>query len=349
MSGGGPGAAAAGGGCHAAGGGCHARFARAVPDLAGSSDLHKGSCGRLGVIGGSPDYTGAPYYAGISGLKFGADLAYVFAAQEAALTIKGYSPELMVTPVYQDALWGDVCVGGGNTSNNASNDPQTGAMVEKIAATFDKLHGLLIGPGLGRHPGVFSAVKDILALARSKGNMPIILDADALFLVASEPEIVQSFRTVVLTPNVREFNRLWQSVFSKKHHSDDARALEPDTSPDGVAHLANEMGNCTIVLKGAHDIISNGITTVVCRARGGNRRSGGQGDILAGCISVAVIWATRFGEVTSSNIDAACAACHVVKLAQCMAFNEKRRSMTAPDVIECIGPAFQQLFPSEAV
>ena len=178
--------------------------------------------------------------------------------------------------------------------------------------------------------------------------MPIILDADALFLVASDPEIVQSFRSVVLTPNVREFNRLWQSVFSKKHDSDDASALEPDTTPDGVAQLASEMGNCTIVLKGAHDIISDGITTAVCRARGGNRRSGGQGDILAGCISVAVIWATRFGE-GASNIEAARAACHVVKLAQCMAFNEKRRSMTAPDVIECIGPAFQHLFPSEAV
>ena len=316
-----------------------------MPDL-GSSELHKGSCGRLGVIGGSPDYAGAPYYAGISALKFGADLTYVFAAKEAALAIKGYSPELMVTPVYQHSLWQD---SPGNFEDaggkDSSADPQTHAMVQKVALSLDKVHGLLIGPGLGRHPGVLSAVKDIVALARERQNMPIILDADALFLVASEPKIASS-EAVVLTPNLREFERLWYSVFSVPSAS---TVVLPNTSPEGVARLAAKMGNCTIVLKGAHDIISNGITTNVCRAPGGRRRSGGQGDILAGCISTAVIWATIFGEGASSIGEAACAACHVVKAAQCMAYNEKRRSMTAPDVIDCIGRAFQRQFPSAAV
>lgn len=52
--------------------------------------------GRVGVFGGSKDYTGAPFFASISSLRMGADLAYVMTAQEAAPALKAYSPELMV-------------------------------------------------------------------------------------------------------------------------------------------------------------------------------------------------------------------------------------------------------------
>jgi hypothetical protein len=65
-----------------------------------SSDSHKGSSGRVGVLGGSARYTGAPFYAAMASLKAGADLSFVFCAQEASLPIKCYSPELMVAPVY---------------------------------------------------------------------------------------------------------------------------------------------------------------------------------------------------------------------------------------------------------
>ena len=65
-----------------------------------TSEAYKGSSGRIGVLGGSERYTGAPYYAGMAALHVGSDLAFVFCAQEAALAIKSYSPELMVAPVY---------------------------------------------------------------------------------------------------------------------------------------------------------------------------------------------------------------------------------------------------------
>jgi NAD(P)H-hydrate repair Nnr-like enzyme with NAD(P)H-hydrate dehydratase domain len=75
---------------------------RIVPSLASSN--HKGSMGRIGVVGGSSDYCGAPYYAGVSSLKVGADLASVFCSQSAAMPIKVYSPELMVSPFYDDSV-----------------------------------------------------------------------------------------------------------------------------------------------------------------------------------------------------------------------------------------------------
>lgn len=71
------------------------RFLLSVaPPLDGTG--HKGQAGRVGVLGGSKDYTGAPYYSGQAALSVGADLLYMFTAEEACIPIKSYSPELMV-------------------------------------------------------------------------------------------------------------------------------------------------------------------------------------------------------------------------------------------------------------
>lgn len=73
------------------------KFYILVPKL--TTDMHKGEAGRIGIIGGSLEYTGAPYYAGIAALKVGCDLVHIFCPQSAALPIKSYSPELIVHPL----------------------------------------------------------------------------------------------------------------------------------------------------------------------------------------------------------------------------------------------------------
>lgn len=60
--------------------------------------------GRVAVIGGSKDYTGAPFYAADGALKFGADLSFIYCSTSAAIPIKSYSPELMVTPFYDEKV-----------------------------------------------------------------------------------------------------------------------------------------------------------------------------------------------------------------------------------------------------
>ncbi|XP_046994830.1 uncharacterized protein LOC124606805 isoform X3 [Schistocerca americana] len=59
-----------------------------VPSL--RDDGHKGSSGRIGVVGGSLEYTGAPYFAAISAFRVGCDLSHVFCCKEAAPVIKSY-------------------------------------------------------------------------------------------------------------------------------------------------------------------------------------------------------------------------------------------------------------------
>ena len=58
-----------------------------VPHL--DTDRHKGQAGRIGIVGGSLEYTGAPYFAAISALKVGADLVHVFCPDAAAQVIIG--------------------------------------------------------------------------------------------------------------------------------------------------------------------------------------------------------------------------------------------------------------------
>lgn len=67
-----------------------------IPEL--SLQSHKGQLGRVAIIGGSQEYTGAPYFSAMAALRTGVDLVHVFCDQSASFVIKSYSPELIVHP-----------------------------------------------------------------------------------------------------------------------------------------------------------------------------------------------------------------------------------------------------------
>jgi ATP-dependent NAD(P)H-hydrate dehydratase len=51
-------------------------FVRYVPKL--SFSLLKGQCGKVGVVGGSLEYSGAPYFAASAVVHLGGDLSHIF-------------------------------------------------------------------------------------------------------------------------------------------------------------------------------------------------------------------------------------------------------------------------------
>lgn len=109
-----------------------------VPPL--SPNNYKGEMGRIGIIGGSKDYTGAPFYAGQSSLKAGADLVFIFCAEEAAIPIKSYSPELMVTSFYSNA---DLAI-----KDSEAMDKLSTARAYEVKRFFPRLHSLVGIPTL---------------------------------------------------------------------------------------------------------------------------------------------------------------------------------------------------------
>jgi ATP-dependent NAD(P)H-hydrate dehydratase len=122
-----------------------------VPQL--NSKLVKGNSGRIGVVGGSLEYTGAPYFSAISALKTGADLCHVICTPEAATVIKTYSPELIVHPLLKSR--------------------EQLSTIEKL---LNRIDVLVIGPGLGRDSTILEICSQIIKAARNL-NIPLIIDA----------------------------------------------------------------------------------------------------------------------------------------------------------------------------
>lgn len=286
-----------------------------------TSASHKGSSGRVGVLGGSARYTGAPYYAAMASLTVGADLSFVFCAEEAAVPIKSYSPELMVASVYSAKEFDQLAK---NDAVDAEIPIQD--MVQEVAGMMDNLHCLVIGPGLGRCPILLKATSKIIQEAQAR-KIPLVLDADALFLLTLGPyqTLLQPSSSVILTPNKVERKRLESSEENLKH--------------------------CIIVEKGQYDDIQYDGRTLICGEDGGLKRSGGLGDILAGTLGTLIAWnaiMSSQGVASSRDIPLACwTGCCFVKRATRRAFVAHRRSMTAPDVLTQLGPVVNEMADSQ--
>ncbi|XP_041940607.1 ATP-dependent (S)-NAD(P)H-hydrate dehydratase isoform X4 [Alosa sapidissima] len=287
-----------------------------IPPL--TSKKHKGQDGRIGIIGGCQEYTGAPYFAAISALKVGADLSHVFCTRDAATVIKSYSPELIVHPVLD--------------SPNA---------VEEIEKWLPRLHTLVVGPGLGREELLLKTAKDVIEKSKAR-DIPIVIDADGLWLVAKQPSVIQGYQKGILTPNYMEFSRLYEAMHQ-----------EPLDSTDhyrNAQQLSIAMGNLTVVLKGEEDLITDGSMVLTCSQEGSGRRCGGQGDLLSGSLGAFAHWAystsTDATKSVNPSLVAAFGAASLTRQCNRQAFHKHGRSTTTTDMIQEISTAFKKLFES---
>ncbi|PGG96256.1 ATP-dependent (S)-NAD(P)H-hydrate dehydratase [Blastomyces parvus] len=217
--------------------------------------------------------------------RLGCDMSHVICEPSAATVIKSYSPNLMVHPILQSS----------NTlssfANNPLSAPHARALAEPILSFLSRLHVLVIGPGLGRDPTTQEIVIEIIKEARAR-EIPIVLDADALLLVQSHPDLIHGYADCILTPNVVEFARL-----AKALGADVSSVSENDAGKsEACKRLSKALGGVTIIQKGPHDTISNGIANVVCDVQGGLKRSGGQGDTLTGSLGTLLAWRKAYHE-----------------------------------------------------
>nr|XP_029495546.1 ATP-dependent (S)-NAD(P)H-hydrate dehydratase-like isoform X3 [Oncorhynchus nerka] len=286
-----------------------------VPQL--TSKKHKGQDGRIAIIGGCQEYTGAPYFAAISALKVGADVSHVFCAKAAATVIKSYSPELIVHPVLD--------------SPNA---------VEEIEKWLPRLHCLVVGPGLGRDEMLLKTAKEVIEKSKAR-DIPIVIDADGLWLVAQQPSVIQGYKKGILTPNYMEFTHLYEAM----HHE----PLDSSDHQRSAMELSVAMGNLTVVLKGEDDLITDGNKVILCRQEGSGCRCGGQGDLLSGSLGVLAHWAYTSADMTKSvnpSVVAAFGACSLTRQCNRQAFHKHWRATTTTDMIQEISSAFLKLFES---
>jgi len=149
-----------------------------------SLHANKGTFGKVLLIAGSPEMTGAAILSLRGALRSGAGLVYLRIPAAAIPVIQSAVPEALIQP--SEAPIGDL---------------------SGFAA-------IAIGPGIGLHPAQMTYLKTILTL---KPEL-LVLDADALNLIAAHTDLLDALpHNAILTPHPKEFDRLAGSTSSNGH------------------------------------------------------------------------------------------------------------------------------------
>jgi len=219
---------------------------------------HKGTYGHVLVIAGSERTMGAALLCGTSALYTGAGLVTACIPRDSFSTMNISQPEIMTT----DA-------------------------VEFYKKELEQFDALAIGPGLGTGPVAKQNIEKLL-----ERGLPAVFDADALNIMASEKLIGKLPAQSILTPHIKEFDRLFGV------HQDWEQRLET------ARRKAVELG-VVIVLKNRYSFICNYDGKVYINPTGNpSMAQGGMGDVLTGCIAA-------FSAQGYSPCDAAIIGCYV--------------------------------------
>jgi len=216
-------------------------------------DAHKGSRGAVGILGGAAGMLGAAWLAGRAALHGGAGRVYVGQIDPAAPAVDPLYPEMMLR------------------------------RAETLLSSDLPLTALVAGPGMGAAP----AAADLLVQAMA-APVPLLLDADALNLIAARADLRQRLlqrakdgAATVITPHPAEAARLLNTM---------VEAVQADRS--AAARALVERFQCIAVLKGAGTLVAwlaEGASLpdirVLRNPTGSNRlATAGTGDVLSGLI-----------------------------------------------------------------
>ncbi len=202
---------------------------------------HKGHFGHLLVVGGAPGMPGSVRLTGEAALRTGAGLVTIATHPAHAAVISSARPELMCRGV---------------------DEPSA------LEPLFERATHLALGPGLGT--GEWG--KGLMAAALASG-LPLVVDADALNLLAASPVRRDDW---ILTPHPGEAARLLGR---------DTAGVQGDRVA-AVQALAGRYGG-VVLLKGAGTLIAGGDVPVpaVCTDGNPGMASAGMGDALTGIIA----------------------------------------------------------------
>ena len=264
---------------------------------------HKGNNGKVLVVGGSGDYSGAPAIAGMAAIGAGCDLVYVAAPEKAAEAIKSTSPDLIVKSLEDDRL----------SLEHA----------ERILSVADDVDCVLIGPGAG----IDEQTSKLFNVLVAKIKKPIILDADALKQV--ELKLIMNRDDVVLTPHIFEFNSFFNVQDGMKLDIDSYDFRKVDENITQFQQIARQIKG-TVIVKGQYDLILSGTRFRINKSGNAGMTVGGTGDALSG------ICAGLLSQ-DLNPFDASCLGVFINGLAGERAFDVKGNGFSATDLVSYIG------------
>lgn len=215
------------------------------------SSTHKFERGAVAVLAGGVAGVGAPRLSARAALRTGAGLATILCAPAALMAHAARGPDALMQRPLADAA-------------------------ELAAALEDRrLSVVLAGPALG-----LDARAHQLVTALVDGGKPLVLDADALTILAGDqegvPRLARREAACVLTPHEGEFQR----VFGRQ------QAIAQARSKLERARRAAAFSGAVVVYKGADTVIAGPDGRAAINATGSPAlATAGAGDVLAGMVS----------------------------------------------------------------
>lgn len=263
-------------------------------------DTHKGTYGKVGVIGGSKGMTGAVALASRACLRSGSGLVYSFVPESLSNIIEILVTEAVTLPI--------TCTNEGHFGIDS---------IDEIKEAIDKIDCLVLGPGMGVDKERIRFIKEILSYT----NKPIVLDADGINCISKDNKaLAQRQHITVITPHPAELARLLDVTVEKIQ----SNRIE-------YCRYTARTFNTITVLKGYNTVISNPNGDIYINTTGNPGMStAGSGDVLSGMI------ASFIGQKIEP-LDAAIAGVFLHGLAGDIGAKEKGEyGLIAGDIVESI-------------
>lgn len=270
---------------------------------------NKGSYGKLLIVAGSVSMAGAAVLSASAAYAAGCGLVRVAVPEENRAILQCCVPEAVLS-VYD------------------AEKPEEA----RLAADVRWADAVVLGPGIGTDVCADALLAQVLAaVTKEEKNMPLLLDADALNLLARHPQRLETLRPgqVIVTPHLGEMSRLTGKTVA------DIQKNLPQT-----AQAFAEQYHLICVLKDARTV------TAVCGGQtylnlSGNHgmATAGSGDVLSGVI----------GSLLAQGVPAALAAPIGVylhgKAGDNMAQKTGTCGLTASGIVEGVRYVTREFYP----
>ncbi|MFW5993665.1 MAG: NAD(P)H-hydrate dehydratase [Halanaerobiaceae bacterium] len=211
---------------------------------------HKGTFGKVLIVGGSAGMAGSVSLAGEAALKIGAGMVTIALPAAVEQDINCHSREIM-TEALPDT--------SGKISLKA---------FEKIIEISSEMDLVILGPGLGQGKDQVELVDKLL----KELKLPVVLDADGINAIKDIEQLKRDRNSILITPHPGEMARLYNTGIS-------------DILANRVKYINDfvEKTGQTIILKGADSLIGLPEGEIFINPTGNDgMATAGSGDVLAG-------------------------------------------------------------------
>lgn len=232
-------------------------------------DGHKGTFGKVCIIGGSVGLTGAPVLAAGAAARTGSGLVYLGVPGEIYPITATMCLEAMPFPL------------------KGSKGMLSGEAIFGILERINTCDAGLIGPGMGRS----QELEILVRLLLEQVEAPLVIDADALYAIRKNKKVIKDRskkgRITILTPHEGEFAYLGGQLTKYQAGNQDPK-IQAERNRERIQaakSFARDHG-CILVLKGPNTVIAAPNGSIWINTTGNNGMAkGGSGDILAGIIT----------------------------------------------------------------